>query len=107
MAETFENNHGIIEATTESYNPKADFLIATQIRDFQAEYAQDTNTLPTIKVTIVASILELPDKKFVKRIVKTKQQTLNENSMRYIIDGFEGLLQEALHDIVIEIPQTR
>ena len=105
MIESFESRYNIVEAGASSGYKKADYLIATKIRDFQAQYAKGTNAPPTIKVTLVFSILEFPNKKLVNRVIKTHEKTLQANSMRDITGGFEALLQEAIHGIVSEVPQ--
>ena len=107
MIESFENSYDIVEVDTSNRHQKADYLIVTKIRDFQAEYNAGINAPPTIKVTLVCSVLKLPEKKLVNRAIKTQEKTLEVNSMTEIVSGFEVLLQNAAHDLLNEMPQKR
>lgn len=104
VIESFENSYDIVDADTSNRHQKADYLISIKIRDFQAEYNEDINAPPTIKVTIVCSTLKLPEKKSVNRVIKTHEQTLEANSMAAIVDGFEGLLQQAVQELLSDMP---
>ena len=105
IIESFENSYDIVEVNTTSLHQKADYLVVTKIRDFQAEYDGDTNSPPTIKVTLVSSILKLPEKKMMSRIIKTQEKTLQENSMAAIVGGFEELLRQTSYEILDEMSQ--
>ncbi len=105
IIESFESNYDIIEADTSSRHQKADYMVVTKIRDFQAEYGESTNTPPSIKVSIIFSILKLPNKDPLNRIIKTKEKQLEVNSMQEIIFGFEELLQQSSSEMLIEIAQ--
>lgn len=105
IIESFEKDYDIIEVDTSSRHQKADYLVVTKIRDFQAEYGDSTNLPPTIKVTIVCSILKLPSKNSLNRIIKTKEKKLEANSMQEITRGFEELLQQSASEILMEISQ--
>ena len=107
MIESFENHYDIVEVGARSRHKKADYMVVTKIRDFQAEYAGDTDVPPTIKVTLVCSILKLPHKESVGRIIKTGERTLEQNSMGDIVSGFESLLQETVQDILLEFSQGK
>ncbi len=105
MIESFENNYDIIEVDTSSRHQKADYMVVTKVRDFQAEYRDSINSPPTIKVTTISSLLKLPDRKPVNRIIKTKEKQLQVNSMQGIIFGLEDLLQQSSSEILTEISQ--
>lgn len=107
IIESFENSYDIVEVDTTNRHQKADYLIVTKIRDFQAEYNAGMDAPPTIKVTLVCSILKLPEKKLVSRAIKTEEKTLEVNSMTEIVAGFETLLQQTAHDLLNEMPQKR
>lgn len=105
IIESFENSYDIVEVDTTSLHQKADYLVVTKIRDFQAEYDGDTNSPPTIKVTLVCSILKLPEKKLISRIIKTQEKTIEVNSMSEIVSGFEELLRQTSYEILNEMSQ--
>ena len=105
LIESFENSFSIIDIETSSLHQKADYLVVTKIRDFQAEYDDDTNTPPTIKVTLVSSLLKLPEKKLMHRMIKTQEKTLEANSMSEIASGFEDLLRQITFETLDEMSQ--
>lgn len=103
IIESFENSYDIVEVDVTNLYQEADYMIVTKIRDFQAEYEDDSNVPPTIKVTLVCSILKLPNKEHVSRVIKKRELLLEENSMSEIVSGFEILLQETVNDILVEM----
>lgn len=105
IIESFESDYDIIEVDASSRHQKADYMVVTKIRDFQAEYGDSVDSPPKIKVTIICSIVKLPSKDPVNRIIKTKEKQLQVNSMQEITLGFEDLLQEASSEILAEISQ--
>lgn len=105
IIESFENSYDIVEGDTTSLHQKADYLVVTKIRDFQAEYDGDTDSPPMVKVTLVSSILKLPEKKSISRIIKTHEKTVEENSMSKIVKGFEELLRQTSHDVLNEMSE--
>ena len=103
IIESFEGDYDIIEVDTSSRHQKADYMVVTKVRDFQAEYGNNINSPPSIKVTIISSVLKLPDRSPVNRIIKTKEKQLQVNAMQEIIFGFEDLLQQSSSEILTEI----
>lgn len=103
--ESFEGDYDIIEVDSSSRHQKADYLLVTKVRDFQAEYGDSVSSPPKIKVTIISSILRLPGKEPLNRVIKTKEKQLQVNSMQEIIHGFEDLLQQSSSEILAEISQ--
>ena len=105
LIESFEGNYNVIEVDTSSRHQKADYKVMTKVRDFQAEYEDNIDSPPKIKVTIISSVLRLPSKDPLKKIIKTKEKQLQFNSMQDIILGLEDLLQQSSSEILTEISQ--
>lgn len=103
IIETLENSYDVVEVDTTGARQNADYVVVTKIRDFQAEYEGNTNSLPNLKVEIVVSVLKLPSLEPVTRIQKSAEQQASENSVTAVASGLEGLLQEMSRDILANI----
>jgi cholesterol transport system auxiliary component len=110
IVESFENSERIIAVGREAIGLRADYILKTELREFQAEYAQrlPENTdaglegvaPPTIRVRINAKLIKMPRRSIVasKNFEYTVEATTN--SMEAIIGGFDDALGKTMRRLV-------
>jgi cholesterol transport system auxiliary component len=98
MIESFENTERIIAVGRDSVALRADYILKTDLREFQAEYMTGPN--PSIHVTMIARLVKMPRraiigaKKF-EAVVEARSDT-----MEAIIAAFDQALGKVLKRLV-------
>lgn len=103
MIETFENSFDIVEVDGTGLHQNADYVVVTKVRDFQAEYEDSTSVPPMLRVTMITSVLKLPSKEPVGRIIKNRVEQAETNRLPDIISQMERLTQDVTFDILQDI----
>jgi cholesterol transport system auxiliary component len=98
MIESFENSGRIVAVGRDSIALRADYILKTDLREFQAEYMKGPN--PRIRVTMIARLVKMPR----RAIVGTKKfETVIEaqaDTMEAIIGAFDIALGKVLKRLV-------
>ena len=109
--ESFENSGRIVGVGRESIGLRSDYLLKTEVREFQAEFSgSKTGTAqtadangepPAVRVRINAKLIKMPQRSIIasqtfEHVVKSKK-----NSMVSIISAFDDGLGKALKEIVV------
>jgi cholesterol transport system auxiliary component len=98
MIESFENSDRIVAVGRDSIALRADYILKTDLREFQAEYMGGPN--PRIHVTMIARVVKMPR----RAIVGTKKfETVIEakaDTMEAIIEAFDTALGKVLKRLV-------
>ncbi len=110
IVESFENSERIIAVGREAIGLRADYILKTELREFQAEYAQrlPQNTdggmgnvpPPTIRVRINAKLIKMPRRSIVAS--KNFEYTIDAtgNTMESIIGAFDTALGKSMRRLV-------
>ena len=98
MIESFENSERIVAVGRDSIALRADYILKTDLREFQAEYMEGPK--PHIHVTLIARLVKMPR----RAIVGTKKfETVIEaqaDTMEAIIGAFDIALGKVLKRLV-------
>jgi cholesterol transport system auxiliary component len=100
LVESFENTNKIIAVGRQSIGLRSDFMLKTELREFQAETNSDNDTI-TVRVRINAKIVKQP-----KRIIVGSKsfehvvQVENSNSIRDIVIAFDTAAGKVLKHLV-------
>ena len=98
MIESFENSGRIVAIGRDSIALRADYILKTDLREFQAEYMTGPN--PSIHITMIARLVKMPRraiigaKKF-EAVVEARSDT-----MEAIIAAFDQALGKVLKRLV-------
>ena len=98
MIESFENSDRIVAVGRDSIALRADYILKTDLREFQAEYMTGPN--PRIQVTLIARLVKMPrraiigTKKF-EAVIEARADT-----MEAVIDAFDSALGKVLKRLV-------
>ena len=110
LVESFENSGKIVGVGREQIGLRSDFVLKTEMREFQAEYSKPlpegaivspTGEAPSVRVRINAKLVKMPRREIVasenfERLVKAER-----NSMDAIIAAFDDALGKVLKSVVI------
>lgn len=90
---TMRNQHAFRSVTAASSGSAATHVVDIELRDFQAEYGAGRDA-PTVKVSIVANVLRLKDRKLVAVIPATAAVPAGENRLTQVVAAFEAAAQQ-------------
>lgn len=108
MIETLENQFRVVSISNSVIDQKADYKILSHVKDFQAEYGDgNLNASPTLRVSMVVSVLRLKDNKIIARLDLREEETAKSNTLTDITYGLEGLMQSGFVKIENELGKIR
>ena len=98
MIESFENSDYIVAVGRESVGLRADYILKSELREFQAEYFH--GALPSVRVAINAKLVKLPRRTIIgsesfEAVAPAKADTLSD-----IISAYDEALGSVLKDLV-------
>lgn len=99
LIEAFEKSRAFSGISSEASGLQADFVLATEIRDFVAIY-DSPNGPPRVRVQLNAEVVRMPGRKILAETVVTGEATAAGNDMQAIVQAFSGALGAAAGDLV-------
>ena len=98
MIESFENSRHIVAVGRESVGLRADFILKSELREFQAEYFN--GPLPSVRVAINAKLVEMPRRTIIGSQSFEARAEAKEDTMEQIIVAYDEALGSVLKDLV-------
>jgi cholesterol transport system auxiliary component len=99
LIQAFDSSGRILSVDRDTSGLEADYLLQTEIRDFQARY--DTpNGAPQIVVTIQTKVARMPQREIVANINVAQQANAGSNDMDSIVTAFNQATSAAIAQIV-------
>lgn len=98
MIESFENSGRILAIGRDSVALRADFVLKTDLREFQAEYLEGPN--PKARVTIIAKLVQMPRRVIVGSKKFEAVIPAESDTMVAIIYAFDAALGKILKRLV-------
>jgi cholesterol transport system auxiliary component len=99
LVEAFEKSGHISAVARDSDGLRADYLLQSELRDFEARYDTQDGA-PTIMVTMVARLLLASDRHVVASLNSAHQAKASVNSIPAAVDAFNQATGETLEEIV-------
>jgi cholesterol transport system auxiliary component len=116
IVESFENSGRIVSVGREQIGLRSDFLLKTELREFQAEYEEripanttvlgPTATPPSARVRINAKLVKMPQREIIAHQTFERRIPAKANKMSDIIDAFDEALGKTLKAVVIWTLET-
>ncbi len=100
LVESFENTGKIISVAREGSDLRADYSLKTELREFQAEYA-DSASPPNINVRIIAKLIKLPERVIVAAESFETNLPAGGTAMQDIVTTFDEALGKVLKRVVL------
>jgi len=98
MIESFENSKQIVAVGRESVGLRADFILKSELREFQAEYFD--GTLPSVRVAINAKLVQMPRRTIIGSQSFEARAEANKDTMDEIIAAYDEALGTVLKHLV-------
>jgi cholesterol transport system auxiliary component len=98
IAEAFERSGRIAAVAPESEGLHTDYLLVTELRDFEAQY-DSANGAPLAAVDIAAKLVDARGKVVAAREVNETARA-SQNSVASVVDAFDQATSAALADLV-------
>lgn len=98
LIESFENSNKIVAVSRESTTLRADFLLKTELREFQAEY--DGSGPPRARVRINAKLARMPDRAIIGSYTVERTERAERSDLPAIAVAFDEALGGAMRRVV-------
>ncbi len=90
---SLRNSHAFRSVTAAPAGTAATHVVDIELRDFQAEYA-DEKSLPSVRVSIVANVLRVSDRRLLAVVPATASVAAGENRLTAVVLAFESAAQQ-------------
>jgi cholesterol transport system auxiliary component len=98
MIESFENSGRIVSIGRESAGLRADFILKTELREFQSEYY--TTSLPNVRVAVTAKLVKMPRRAIIGSETFEHLVEAETDQMEKIVDAFDQALGKVMRRLV-------
>jgi len=102
LIEAFEATKAIVAVGRDAAGLRADYVLQSDLRDFQAEYA-DGGGAPTAHVRLIAKLVQMPDRRITRTVSAEASAPAAAKDMAAIVVAFEQALGQVLSQIVTGI----
>lgn len=99
ITQSFENSHAFAAIGTDAFIPRTDYLLAIEVRDFEAAY-DSPQGVPTVKVGLSLKLLKLPERRIVAQTLIEARQPAAANAIPQVVEAFNMALHKALSETV-------
>ncbi len=99
MIESFENSKRIVAVGRDVVSLRADFVLTTELREFQAEYFGEPS--PRAHIAISARLVQLPRRAIIGTQVFESTIPAEEDNLDAIVAAFDEALGKVLRRVVI------
>jgi cholesterol transport system auxiliary component len=97
LVASFENTGKIVAVGRESVGLRADFLLKTEIRNFEVQYGSDG---ASPRVHIVAKLIKMPEREIIADRTCDYKQVVNGDQLEQIVEGYNDVLGRCMRRIV-------
>ena len=94
VVSSLQNQKWFRSVVSEQARTSADYWLELEVRDFQAEYARESEP-PTVRVTLVGSLVRVKDRKLLAVLPATVTIKADENRLGVVVTAFESAAQRA------------
>jgi cholesterol transport system auxiliary component len=103
MIEAFESTNAIVAVGRDAAGLRADYILQSDLRDFQADYAGGA---ATAHVRLIAKLVQMPDRRITRTISAEASAPAAGKDLAAIVVAFEQALGQVLSKIVTGILAT-
>jgi cholesterol transport system auxiliary component len=100
LIESFERTGKIVAVGPESAGLRPDFILKTDLREFQANYRND-DPIPTVLVRMTAKLVAMPQRKIVRSITSEKSVKAQGSAFPDVLNAFDDAIGHVFRDIVV------
>jgi cholesterol transport system auxiliary component len=101
MIESFESTRSIIAVGREAIGLRPDYILKTDLREFQAMYDDANDPVPTILVRMNAKLVQMPERRIIAARTVEREVEAESSRLADIITAFDTALGRVLKEIVV------
>jgi cholesterol transport system auxiliary component len=101
MIEAFESTNAIVAVGRDAAGLRADYILQSDLRDFQADYT--AGAAPTAHIRLIAKLVQMPDRRITRTISAEASAPASGKDLAAIVVAFEQALGQVLSKIVAGI----
>jgi cholesterol transport system auxiliary component len=98
IVDSFENSHKIVAVARESIGLRANYVLQTDLRNFEAMYFYGGT--PIVKVRIVAKLVRLPDRQIIGTATFERCVRARADKVPKVVDAFDQALGSVMKRLV-------
>ncbi|MHA1572320.1 MAG: ABC-type transport auxiliary lipoprotein family protein [Alphaproteobacteria bacterium] len=98
ITESFENSGKIVAVGRESIGLRSDFVLKTELREFQAEYFD--GVLPTAHVRVNAKLVKMPQRAIIGSLRIDRSVVAKSDQLDAVVQAFDEALGKVLKALV-------
>lgn len=99
LVDAFEKSGAVDAVARDSVGLRADFVLETEIRDFEAVY-DSPNGPPHVSIALTAQLIKIPERKIVAQIPVARQAMAAANDVPAVVRAFDEALGAAVAEVV-------
>ena len=99
LVESFENSGKIVSVGRQSISLRPDYVLITDLREFQAEYFDDGP--PEVRVRINAKLIKMPERVIIGTTTVERVARARQTDLDTVITAFDNALGGVLKQVVI------
>jgi cholesterol transport system auxiliary component len=96
LVEAFENNGRIAEVARDAGTMSPDYVLGTELRDFEARYEAAGDNPPAVVVGMALSLVKMPDRRMTDRTMLRHQVNAVRNDLDSIVEAFDVVVGNVL-----------
>jgi cholesterol transport system auxiliary component len=100
LIESFEASNAIVSVGRDAVGLRPDFVLQSDLRDFQAEYSGE---VPTAHLRLAAKLVRMPDRRIVANILTEQKVAAASNALPQIVDAFDRAAGQAFEEVVVKV----
>ena len=101
MIESFENSGKIVSVGRQAVGLRADFILATELREFQAEYMEKgANDAPEVRARFNAKLIKMPQRTIVASQTYDYLIEAESRKLEHVVKAFDLALGKILKRLV-------
>jgi cholesterol transport system auxiliary component len=100
LVESFENTGKIISVGRDTGGLRADYVLLTDLRDFEARYYEGVDRPPQVRVRLNAKLIKMPEREIIGGLDAVKVSDAERNDINSIVDAFGEATGNAMKQIV-------
>jgi cholesterol transport system auxiliary component len=100
IIESFENTGKILSVGRQDSDLRADYVLQTELRNFEARYYSGTEQPPEVYVRFGAKLVKMPDRVIIGDTNIVQKVTAERNDIDSIIAAFDDALGSAMKHMV-------
>jgi len=99
MVVSFENSGKIVSVGRQAVGLRADYVLRSELRQFQAEYAEGVK-LPTVRVRLNAKLIREPSEEIIASRTFEQRAPVAADGIEPIVRAFDEALNKVMRQIV-------